>query len=70
MASSQDPQVCVFCRHQPVDPQWRPFCSERCKMQDLARWATGSYRAPAEAVPDEKDQQDSQDAQEVKSDHG
>ncbi|MCO6434758.1 DNA gyrase inhibitor YacG [Nitrosomonas nitrosa] len=24
----------------------RPFCSERCKMQDLAQWATESYRIP------------------------
>ena len=25
-------------------PAWRPFCSERCKLQDLARWADGAYR--------------------------
>jgi endogenous inhibitor of DNA gyrase (YacG/DUF329 family) len=36
--------VCVFCRKHPVDPRWRPFCSERCKLQDLAKWAEGSYR--------------------------
>ncbi|MCW5601101.1 DNA gyrase inhibitor YacG [Nitrosomonas sp.] len=24
----------------------RPFCSERCKIQDLAQWATESYRIP------------------------
>ena len=43
--------LCVFCRRHPVDPAWRPFCSERCKMEDLARWADGrlprSRRAPA-----------------------
>ena len=44
--------LCVFCRRQPVDPDWRPFCSERCKLQDLARWATGAYRIPAEPVPE------------------
>jgi endogenous inhibitor of DNA gyrase (YacG/DUF329 family) len=38
----------VFCRRQPVEPAWRPFCSERCKLQDLARWADGSYRVPAD----------------------
>jgi len=43
-------RVCVFCRRQPVDDAWRPFCSERCKLQDLARWADGTYRAPAEPV--------------------
>jgi uncharacterized protein len=44
--------VCVFCRRLPVDPAWRPFCSERCKLQDLARWADGSYRVAGEPAPD------------------
>ena len=47
MSSSPEPPLCVFCRKQPADPAWRPFCSERCKIQDLARWADGSYRIPA-----------------------
>ena len=34
----------------PVERRWRPFCSERCKLQDLARWADGTYRVPAEAA--------------------
>jgi endogenous inhibitor of DNA gyrase (YacG/DUF329 family) len=42
----------VFCRRQPVEPAWRPFCSERCKLQDLARWADGSYRVPAAPAAD------------------
>ncbi len=45
-------ELCVLCRRHPVDPMWRPFCSERCKLQDLARWVDGSYRVPAEPVPD------------------
>jgi uncharacterized protein len=49
------PPLCVFCRRQPVDPEWRPFCSERCKLQDLARWATGAYKIPAEPVPEAED---------------
>jgi endogenous inhibitor of DNA gyrase (YacG/DUF329 family) len=44
--------VCVFCRRHPVDPAWRPFCSERCRLQDLARWAEGSYRVDGEPLPD------------------
>ena len=49
------PAVCVFCRRRPVEPAWRPFCSERCKIRDLARWADGSYAVPGERVaePDE-----------------
>ena len=44
--------VCAYCRQQPPDPKWRPFCSERCKLQDLAKWIDGTYRVPAEPVPD------------------
>ena len=30
----------------PSNP-WRPFCSERCKTNDLGAWASESYRIPA-----------------------
>jgi uncharacterized protein len=43
--------ICVMCRTHPVDPRWRPFCSERCRNEDLARWAEGTYRVAAEPVP-------------------
>jgi len=46
MATPPEPALCVFCRKNPVDSAWRPFCSERCKIQDLARWADGRYRVP------------------------
>ena len=49
------PVLCVFCRRHAVDPAWRPFCSERCKLQDLARWADGGYRIAAEPVNDADD---------------
>jgi hypothetical protein len=52
MPAPDEPGRCVFCRRHPFDPAWRPFCSERCKLQDLARWADGSYRIAAEPVPD------------------
>ena len=43
----------------PENP-WRPFCSERCRLQDLGAWASEAYRIPqrpdeppdGEAVPD------------------
>jgi endogenous inhibitor of DNA gyrase (YacG/DUF329 family) len=47
--------LCVFCRKSPADPAWRPICSKRCKLQDLARWADGTYRVPGDAVPDAED---------------
>ena len=58
-----DLALCVFCRRQPVDPEWRPFCSERCKLADLARWLNGDYRVPAgsaevAAIPDDPGDED------------
>jgi endogenous inhibitor of DNA gyrase (YacG/DUF329 family) len=47
--------VCVLCRRHPVDPAWRPFCSERCRLQDLARWVDGTYRVAAQIVNDPDD---------------
>jgi hypothetical protein len=43
-------RLCVLCRTRPEDPRWRPFCSERCRTEDLARWAEGRYRVAAEPV--------------------
>jgi len=45
-------RLCVLCRTRHVDERWRPFCSERCRNEDLARWAEGSYRIAAEPVPE------------------
>jgi len=39
-------RVCVFCRREPAQEPWIPFCSERCKLQDLARWLDDGYRVP------------------------
>jgi uncharacterized protein len=45
-------KLCVLCRRHPVVEAWRPFCSERCQLQDLGRWAEGSYRIDGPALPD------------------
>jgi endogenous inhibitor of DNA gyrase (YacG/DUF329 family) len=45
------PSLCVYCRRQPVETRWRPFCSDRCRLQDLARWIDGDYAIAGEAVP-------------------
>ena len=52
MADAPNVQLCVFCRRHPVDRAWRPFCSKRCKIQDLARWADEAYRVPDAPVAD------------------
>ncbi len=37
---------------------YRPFCSERCKLLDLAAWADERYRIPGEPVPQEAEPSD------------
>jgi uncharacterized protein len=51
-------RVCVFCRREPAQDPWVPFCSERCKLQDLALWIDGRYRVPAEPVPQDSESMD------------
>ena len=60
MGTSED-ALCVYCRQKPVDPGWKPFCSERCKMADLGRWLTGGYSVPAEPLPEEPDSEHGRD---------
>ncbi len=35
--------------------QFRPFCSERCKLTDLGAWAEEKYSIPCEEVSDESE---------------
>ena len=55
---------CAICG-KPVDPKWRPFCSERCRQVDLNRWLSGTYRIPGAERPDSdedgKNQSESED---------
>jgi endogenous inhibitor of DNA gyrase (YacG/DUF329 family) len=48
-------RLCVLCRVRPVDGRWRPFCSERCRNEDLAAWADGRYRVASDPVPEPSD---------------
>jgi len=58
--------LCALCRKHPVEERWRPFCSERCKLQDLAHWADGTYRVAAEPVdPDPEGGDDHGDSSEL-----
>lgn len=34
--------------------KWRPFCSERCRLIDLGKWAAEDYRVPVEDKPDDE----------------
>jgi uncharacterized protein len=51
MGRMGEARLCVLCRTRPVDDRWRPFCSERCRNEDLARWADGRYRLASDPIP-------------------
>jgi uncharacterized protein len=39
------PRCGVLTEYSPEN-KWRPFCSERCKMIDLGKWAAEEFRLP------------------------
>ncbi|REJ75375.1 MAG: DNA gyrase inhibitor YacG [Acidobacteria bacterium] len=41
---------CPGCgkRTEYLDNEFRPFCSERCKLLDFGDWADGKFALPAE----------------------
>ena len=51
----------VTCPQCGKEHQWeagnrfRPFCSERCKMIDLGKWANEEYRVAQRASEDEQE---------------
>lgn len=38
--------ICPICKRETTweENPWRPFCSERCKLIDLGKWASEEYR--------------------------
>ena len=42
---------CPICKRHTVyeGNPYRPFCSERCKLIDLANWFSGRYRVSSES---------------------
>jgi endogenous inhibitor of DNA gyrase (YacG/DUF329 family) len=46
---------CPICRTEitEVDSRHHPFCSERCRLLDLAAWTTERYRIPGDPVKPE-----------------
>ncbi len=41
---------CPLCRDEISDARALPFCSERCRSQDLGKWLDGDYRIIGERV--------------------
>ncbi|MDX8403147.1 MAG: DNA gyrase inhibitor YacG [Mariprofundaceae bacterium] len=47
----KQPFFCPICKSELCrDAEHFPFCSERCRIIDLGKWADGSYAIPAEPV--------------------
>jgi len=40
------------------EQQFKPFCSERCKLIDLGEWAMEEKRIPGQSVQTENDSED------------
>jgi endogenous inhibitor of DNA gyrase (YacG/DUF329 family) len=39
------PLLCPICRKEvPLDDENAPFCSDRCRIIDLGKWASGDYK--------------------------
>lgn len=46
---------CPICKNTTTweENPWRPFCSERCKMIDLGKWASEEYRVGGKETDEE-----------------
>ena len=52
---------CPTCKKEIPDPRpgdelpkWFPFCSDRCKLIDIGRWADGKYQIPVAEEPSDQ----------------
>ena len=44
---------CPICKKEvPLKSPEMPFCSERCRLIDLGKWADEEYRIPGPSAPD------------------
>ena len=53
------PLKCPTCQKPilwDIKNEFRPFCSERCKLIDLGAWADGSYSIPTNTTIEEEEQ--------------
>lgn len=48
--------VCPTCKKKfnYYSSEFRPFCSERCRLIDLGQWLTESYTVPVEKLTEEE----------------
>jgi endogenous inhibitor of DNA gyrase (YacG/DUF329 family) len=51
---------CPTCRREVAweGNRFRPFCSDRCRLLDLAAWADERYRVPGDPLPEPESEGD------------
>ena len=65
--------ICPTCGKQTAweGNEYRPFCSERCKLLDFGAWADEEYSLPAEGtMPSEEDLAEIEEAMREKKENG
>ncbi|MFP5520351.1 MAG: DNA gyrase inhibitor YacG [Bdellovibrionia bacterium] len=48
---------CPTCKKEieyDIKNPFRPFCSERCQLIDLGKWASEDYKIPVNAAPEDE----------------
>ncbi|HSC89175.1 MAG TPA: DNA gyrase inhibitor YacG [Polyangiaceae bacterium] len=58
-------QRCPSCQQDFESSVCRPFCSPRCKRQDLANWLEGNYRLPRAIEPADLEELGSEEREEL-----
>lgn len=55
--------TCPICKKETTweENPWRPFCSERCKLIDLGKWASDEYRIEGEKKKEDEEEKEKDD---------
>lgn len=55
--------VCPACKKETAweGNPYRPFCSERCRLTDLGKWAAEEYRIPGKTTGEHEDENNGKD---------
>lgn len=55
--------TCPICKKETTweENPWRPFCSERCKLIDLGKWASDGYRIEGEKKKEDEEEKEKDD---------
>jgi len=66
--NQQKIKLCPHCKKPAKweDNPFRPFCSERCKMIDLGKWAAEDYHIPGNDADEEEMEKGIRDAEQKK----